>query len=780
MKKSNKTLLTSLLLSSLLLTGCNGGSSTSSTSYIDPIEPSLSDDSEIKEAEEQAKVVIDMINALTDESSEADVLAVVAAYSNLSLLAKGYISEEALTKLNRQTERIKEEKKALKVEEVINAIDALSDDSSRTEVYAVKDLYEALDEELRIRVTNYDKLHAQVERVKMIPANEMTAVINSLIDPSEVIGLSNDEITEKYFELFEIKEQYNALTEEDLNYMSNEVKDKYVKYIEEFNKSIFVVIDGAMYEKPNVWEPIEQTTNELYPTWSSSYFISGEKQQIYVTQNLYVEDVKGIALMIKPTVDSYVHYYSNMTASYESEGHIINYKSLEANKWNVVSTNTPTPVITDTSNLSRFDFFGSNWTVDDSIELTYMIGIRNRKEDTDKYEARKVEAMIDALNESSTQEDVEPVMLAYNALSEQAKALVSEERTNKLNELIKEHFLTLFDFLLENAHETLRKESYYQDYYAIESVLLEYEYLPESVRDLITNKEKLNTIKSLYESINVYHSSNEIYLDRWDYGASSVGLIREINGYNSVEFTNNTEVSLKVNKTSVDYSSSEKIIVSIYNPTNNNVDVHIHGGYGDGWGVGGTHQLKAHSWNDVVLSSEVFKKGNGESDNGIFYMVFNGGDVTGEWLFSSIIDYKVTSTVENYVPYDLENHNMSYGMGDVWNLANKTTDEEKGNVFQFNFNGTDCITTNSGSMKIDEEIYEGVEFYVYNGTGKDFSMYSTTDWIVSTQYGTLTNGTWTRCFIPAAEWNKSVTTYFYPQNAQAGTILISYFMTVIK
>lgn len=133
---------------------------------------------------------------------------------------------------------------------------------------------------------------------------------------------------------------------------------------------------------------------------------------------------------------------------------------------------------------------------------------------------------------------------------------------------------------------------------------------------------------------------------------------------------------------------------------------------------------------------------------------------------------------EPYVCFDTEGHTMSYGNAN-WYAATKTTDPVKGNVFEIDYNGADIITTNGGSLRVDPILYSGVEFYVYNGTAGDFTMYSTADWGVNTQYGSLAHGEWTRCFIPTVEWNKGVTTYFYTQGAGEGTVLFTYFTTVV-
>lgn len=110
------------------------------------IEPSVYAKLEAQETrianQEAADTVTAMITALTDSSSAADVVAARAAYEALTTDQKALISAETLTALEAQEDRLDEEA----ADAVTDMIEALTDESTAAEVEAARQAYDALTE----------------------------------------------------------------------------------------------------------------------------------------------------------------------------------------------------------------------------------------------------------------------------------------------------------------------------------------------------------------------------------------------------------------------------------------------------------------------------------------------------------------------------------------------------------------------------------------------------------------------------------------------------------
>ncbi|MCQ2742544.1 MAG: hypothetical protein MJ239_04520 [Bacilli bacterium] len=183
--------------------------------------------------------------------------------------------------------------------------------------------------------------------------------------------------------------------------------------------------------------------------------------------------------------------------------------------------------------------------------------------------------------------------------------------------------------------------------------------------------------------------------------------------------------------------------------------------------------LKASEWNDVFIPARVWNANTMMS----FYDL---GAIDGCFKFA---DFKLVEKQEGVVVFGEKNsEKVTIGYPDptpeepgrqVWTAALKTVGD-KGPSFSIDWSAGCLGLAAEGKAKIDAALYSTVEFYVYNGGESDFTMYSTSDWAVNTQYGNMPVGTWTKCEMPVAEFNKG-TTYIYPSTS-TGSMLMTYWV----
>lgn len=144
------------------------------------IEPSVYAKLEAQETrianQEAADTVTAMIAALTDSSSAADVAAARAAYEALTTDQKALISAETLAALEEQEDRLDEEA----ADAVTDMIEALTDESTATEVEAARQAYDAL--------TETQKAYISVETLALLEEQEDRIVKE---------GSSNDDVPKK-------------------------------------------------------------------------------------------------------------------------------------------------------------------------------------------------------------------------------------------------------------------------------------------------------------------------------------------------------------------------------------------------------------------------------------------------------------------------------------------------------------------------------------------------------------------------------------------------------
>lgn len=113
--------------------------------------------------QEAADTVTAMITALTDTSSAEDVAAARAAYEALTTDQKALVSAETLALLEAQETRLDEEA----ADAVSDMIDALTDESTAAEVQAAREAYDALTEAQKelVDAETLAKLEEQEERI---------------------------------------------------------------------------------------------------------------------------------------------------------------------------------------------------------------------------------------------------------------------------------------------------------------------------------------------------------------------------------------------------------------------------------------------------------------------------------------------------------------------------------------------------------------------------------------------------------------------------------------
>ena len=222
------------------------------------------------------------------------------------------------------------------------------------------------------------------------------------------------------------------------------------------------------------------------------------------------------------------------------------------------------------------------------------------------------------------------------------------------------------------------------------------------------------------------------------------------------------------NRVAIDTSKYMGVKFSIYNGMDTDTDpvniYNIAGATPKNVGV-----LKAKSWNEVTVPAEVW---NGDDSQKL--IVVQNLNSTG-----AIFKFADFQFVEKGAPYvcfgDASDENITYEPS--WAAATKTTDAEKGKIFSFEYPaGAKSFATNHGKMNIDTSVYSTVEFYVYNGTDSEFTMYSTPDWAHNAQYGTIAKDAWTLCSMPASDFNIKATIFFYPSGNPVGTIKVTYFV----
>lgn len=227
-----------------------------------------------------------------------------------------------------------------------------------------------------------------------------------------------------------------------------------------------------------------------------------------------------------------------------------------------------------------------------------------------------------------------------------------------------------------------------------------------------------------------------------------------------------------MNRTLIDESLYTGVAMQVYNDS----DVTTTEGtaWNEDWAPG--HSAKVSSlvskaWNDIFIPANVW---NGDDS---MVSIYDWNEINGGMKIRNLTFNKKG---QSYVCFgENDNEKLTYDDGVGWPESIKTEDPEMGKVFLTPYQpvGNKCIVTNNAKT-VDSKSYSAVEFYAYNGCDKDFTMNSTSDWNVYTQYGTIVKGQWTKCSMSVEEWNKAGNKYFYIVGDPAGDILFTYFKAV--
>ena len=166
--------------------------------------------------------------------------------------------------------------------------------------------------------------------------------------------------------------------------------------------------------------------------------------------------------------------------------------------------------------------------------------------------------------------------------------------------------------------------------------------------------------------------------------------------------------------------------------------------------------LVSKAWNDIFIPTNVW---NGDNS---MVSIYDWGEINGGMKIRNLLLIKKGQSYVCFGEDDVEF--MTYSCGDGWFISDKIVDAKKGGAFSTPYKpgGDKCIVTNN-AKSVDYMAYSFVEFYVYNGCDKDFTMNSTVDWNEYIQYGTIAKDQWTKCSMPVSEWNKKDNKYFYIQ-----------------
>ncbi len=173
--------------------------------------------------------------------------------------------------------------------------------------------------------------------------------------------------------------------------------------------------------------------------------------------------------------------------------------------------------------------------------------------------------------------------------------------------------------------------------------------------------------------------------------------------------------------------------------------------------------LTANSWSAVFIPSYVWNDSN--SMVSIYDLTAKIGGV------AKIADFRLVKYA-----FGPESNQFITLESLSWAHANKIYNKDKG--FAFNISTTSGSFVTEGLDQLDASKYKGYEFYVYNNSETDMSMFATADFSYNTMFGTLPSKVWTKCEIPASDVNRGNKQYFYP-SLPNGSLIVTYFERIL-
>ncbi len=342
---------------------------------------------------------------------------------------------------------------ALQIDQVISLIDQIGEVTleKKDEVTAARTAYTKLSSSQKQKVTNYDVLVAAEERLVEIPAENVSNLIDAI---GEVTLASVDAINSA-------REAYDLLTDTQKELVTN-----YETLVDAENTLSQLQIDNVIELIDNIGE-VTLDSEEVIITVREAYEQLTEEQKEYITNYAELENAELVLSDLQ---------IQDVISKIDSLPEVITLEDKEE----VAAVRQAYEALKDDQKS-----FVTNLNVLESAERMII------KLETDKAAADTVMAMINDLPESLTlddQKDVESVRTAYEALTEDQKALIINydvltEAESIIDELQVQDVITRINELPE--------EMTLDDKAQVEEVLSAYEALTDDQKNRVTNYEML-------------------------------------------------------------------------------------------------------------------------------------------------------------------------------------------------------------------------------------------------------------------------------------------------
>ena len=408
MKK--KFLLPLVALLSLSLIGCDSSFEQSEKSSVPDVSSSESEPVDVDR--QKAQEVIDMIDALNEDSTAEEIYAVIAKYNDLTARQKAFVTN--YDKLEGLMQGL--EKKAA-VQRVIDLIEAIDDDNpSEEDVVAARNAYNALlsnyGQEWANKVTNLQKLidaeNAIIDRVAGALINK---ALNLDLDSNQ--GCVQFKLLSKRIDDF-------------LSKYSSEVREtvsRYQEYVTAKTKidKVYTIVADSFYntthnlpDSHNL-KDMDTITNDDYGYVMTEDFtgltLTGSGNIQFATQHDY-SNYKYLGLFVS-------YPFSGLNIQFINDERTV-YASTETTANEYMYMEIPTRALTDLvgtecSHVGAY-FPDISVAMVSGYYLTSIVGI-GLDEEKAQAAVDAVDAMIEALDESNlSQTAVEAARAAYDAL----------------------------------------------------------------------------------------------------------------------------------------------------------------------------------------------------------------------------------------------------------------------------------------------------------------------------------------------------------------------------
>ena len=311
--------------------------------------------------------------------------------------------------------------------------------------------------------------------------------------------------------------------------------------------------------------------------------------------------------------------------------------------------------------------------------------------------------------------------------------------------------------------------------------------LGSSIPESLSNRDKLLSYYSLYENYKVLFDASQ---QRFAVDGMSSSYVSGISIVKQNDLSLNkisirecqTNVLIKTPNFTNSIRSQSCIIFRVYNPTSGKVSIGVYDSVSSNDPIYSII-VEPGTWETILIDTSLFTTGTS-----MYLRLTPDADksLEGDWLITSIIHY---SGQRRIVYGQASNHKMTIYKAN-WVAATKTT-KDGINVFSANLVGVDTDSTAiENAIVLDANLYDYVEFYIYNETNNPLTIKTHMDGN-NTYYNfeeTITPGQWVKLVMDINTWNESRkrnTRYFevYPLNngdAVTGVVCFSYIYGVLK